>query len=416
MKSNNKFQYIFALLFPFWAMIASIKYFKSPSAKNLFWYGCTFMGYVFIFNPIGGSGADCTRIAANLIEMHNNPVNFETVSGYFYNEENSLDIYQTLVTFLLSFFTGNSHYLFLIFAIIFGYFYSRNIWMTLNYSKTDNHLWYIWIAIIMFLLICPIWEINGGRMWVALQVFMYGLFSFYLKNDKKKIIWCFLSVLFHFSFLFPLTIFILFQFLPKKNLTLYFVFYFVAITFTEINIQSFKDTLIEVLPTQLSSKADSYMNEDSVQAVNERNASYSLYLKIASKMSRYFMLILIAFFWINLKKIFLIQTHRKLLCLFLFFAAIFEVLTVIPSMGRFLVITNLIFYSLLLLLLVDDTISNGALQTTTKYISFLLILPILLSIRIGFEYYGVSLIYSNFIGSFYFEDRQPMIDLVKSFF
>ena len=288
--------------------------------------------------------------------------------------------------------------------------------MTLNYSKTDNHLWYIWIAIIMFLLICPIWEINGGRMWVALQVFMYGLFSFYLKNDKKKIIWCFLSVLFHFSFLFPLTIFILFQFLPKKNLTLYFVFYFVAITFTEINIQSFKDTLIEVLPTQLSSKADSYMNEDSVQAVNERNASYSLYLKIASKMSRYFMLILIAFFWINLKKIFLIQTHRKLLCLFLFFAAIFEVLTVIPSMGRFLVITNLIFYSLLLLLLVYDTISNGALQTTTKYISFLLILPILLSIRIGFEYYGVSLIYSNFIGSFYFEDRQPMIDLVKSFF
>ena len=410
---------IFAIILPFWTLIASIKFFKSPTAKNWFWYACAFMGYIFIFNPIGSTGsetdADSSRIAQSLQEMHSNPMNFETVSTYFYSEEGSLDIYQELIVFILSRFTANAHYLFLIFAIIFGYFYSRNIWIITSYTNSDKQSWYIWIVLIMFFLINPIWQINGGRMWIALHVFMYGLFSFYLNNDKKKIIWCFLSVLIHFSFLLPLVLILIYQFLPKKSLTIYFILYFVAISMAEIKIQPLKEALITFLPAQLSSKAESYMNEDSVQAAIDRNASYSLYLIMASKMARYFILIFIAYFWVNFKKLFQVQLYQNLLALFLFLATIFEVLSVIPSMGRFLLITNMIFYSLLLLLLFDKKLTEDAIKVPTKYLSLLLILPVLLSIRLGLEYYGATLFYGNFFSSTFIEDRKPLIGFLKSF-
>jgi hypothetical protein len=414
-KPKNTSIYLFALLFPFWTMIASIKYFKSSFARNLFWFACAFMGYIFVFNPITQSEADSTRIADSLITMHNNPVNFKTIVEYFINNENAFDIYQTLVTFVLSLFTGNSHYLFLVFAIVFGYFYSRNIWMVFNYIKTDNLPWYIWLLLVTLLLICPIWYINGGRMWVALHVFIYGLFSYYLRNDFKKLMWCALSVLFHFSFVIPLLIFIIYLIIPKKNLTFFFILFFISISISEINIQSFREKIVDILPTKLSIKADSYLNDDSVETVKYRNANYSQYLKITDGMSKYFMFILVGYFWINQKKLFQEKLFQNLLTLFLFYASIFEILSVIPSMGRFLTVSNLIFYTLLLLLLCNKTLYSEF-QMVTKYLSILLILPILLSIRIGFEYYGVSLFYSNFISSYFFEDRQPLINLVKSLF
>ena len=92
---------VFAFIFPFWSMIASIKYFKSPVSRNLFWFGCAFMGFVFVFNPIRGSGSDGVRYAAQLVEMHNAQLNFDVFSQFLYSQGGELDIYQGLVTFIV---------------------------------------------------------------------------------------------------------------------------------------------------------------------------------------------------------------------------------------------------------------------------------------------------------------------------
>ncbi len=397
-------------------MIASVKFFKSLSARNLFWYGCAFMGFVFIYNPIGGTSADSSSIAQGLTDMHINPVNFEKVSSYFFTEEGSLDIYQELIVFIVSVFTGNAHVLFLVFSIIYGFFYSRNLWIVLDIFEEKNVPWWIWIVIIMFILLNPIWDINGGRMWVALHVFLYGILNFYMKDDKIKIIWSLISVFIHFSFIFPVVLFIIYQFLHKKNLTIFFILYFVAITFSEINIQSLKDSLIEILPSQLSRKTESYMDEDHVQNVIEYYDNFSLYLIIAEKMAKYFILIILLFFWVNLKKIFQDEISRHLLSLFLFFAAIFEMFSVIPSFGRFLVLSNMIFYTLLLVLLFNKNKANIDLRNIVKYLSPLLVLPILLSLRIGCNYYGLSLFWGNFISAIFIDDKANLIDLIKKIF
>ncbi len=408
--------YLFALALPFLSLLTSVRFFKSPSARNLFWYGCIFMGYIHIFNPIGGTANDGVRYAEALVTMHIEPVDIETLSGYFYSEDGHLDIYQPLVTFLLSLFTGNPHILFMVFATVFGFFYSRNIWMALHYSEKDKIGWWVWVILIMLMLIRPIWEINGVRMYTALQVFMYGVFSFYLMNDKKKLIWSFLSVFIHFSFIFPVALLVIFFFLPKKNLTIYFVFYFLAVIFNEIDIQSLKDGLVDILPARLSEKAVDYMNEDYLEVIKERNATYSLYLKIADKMFRYFSFLAIFFLWLKKQSFLENKTYRNLLVLTMFTGAVFEILSGIPSMIRFLDIPNLIFYTLLFLLLSDKQFAEHKIHKMVKITSVALILPILLRIRIGLEFYGISLLCGNFVSASIINDNIPLISFVKSLF
>ncbi len=415
-KTKNIYLYLFALIFPFWAWIASIRFFKSPSAMNLFWYGCAFMGFVFIFNPIGGSTSDSSRIANELIVMHNNPIDFNTVSSYFYSQDGNLDIYQSLLCFITSIFTNNPHILFFNHALIFGFFYSRNIWIIFKFSENSKIDFSIWIVIIMTILINPIWEINGGRMWLALHVFMYGLFSFFLSNNKMKAIWCFLSIFIHFSFIIPLMLFFISLFVPKRNLTFYFVLYLVASSIKEIDFKWLNEFLMNNVPDLLSRKVESYMSEEYKETLNDVKQYLSSYLFVTAKMAKAFVILVLIFIWKCKNELLREERYRQLLFLFLFFGSIFEILSSIQSMGRFLKIPNMIFYSLLLLMLFDNSLQLHSIQKLIKYLIILLFLPILLAIRIGFYYYGTSLFWSNFIASFFIEDRTPLINYVKQLF
>lgn len=414
--SPNIFRYGFAFLFPFWSAIASLKFFKSPSARNLFWYGCVFMGFIHIFNPIGGSQSDGVRYAEALVNIDTQRIDANVIKSYFYSQDGSLDIYQPLVTLFVSAFTKDPHFLFLIFAIVFGFFYSRNIWIVLNLSKKETLSWWVWIVLIMMLLVNPIWEINGVRMWTALHVFVYGVLSFYINNDKKKLLWSFASIFIHFSFVFPLILILIFQFLPKNKLTIFFVVYFITAAFNEINLQSLNDSLTNILPSQLSSRTNSYLNEDYLMTVNETNASYSQYLIIAKYLSKYFILTMVVYFWINKNSLFTNKFYQELLALFLFMSAAFQLVSVIPSMGRFFRVTDIIFYALLFLLLIDQHINNLEFNTFVKYLSLMLVLPILLTIRLGFEFYGTSLFWGNFVSAYFLDDRMPAITYIKSMF
>lgn len=406
-------KFVFAFFFPFWTWILSIIKFDSPNAKNWFWYGCAFMGFVFIFYPVGGSGNDSTRIAYQLEYFHNNSRNFDAVVAVLYNEENSLDVYQSLITYLVSIFTGNPHYLFLVFALIFGFFYSRNVFMILGFSNTSKLKWWIWIVVIMYILILPIWEINGVRMWTAMHVFTYGVFSFLFRNDTKKIYWSIVSVFIHFSFIIPVFILLIYMILPKQKLGFYFVIYSVSVFFSELDIQSLKDSIIDFLPHQLGVKVGEYMNEEYVEVVAENNASMAKYIHISRLLSKYFMLLVIVFLWIKNRTFFVSEEYKKILVFYLVFGTVFEFLSAIPSFGRFLILCNLSFFALLLFLLFRFPIDNK-LNTLIKYVSIMLILPILFRLRIGTDYYGFSLLWGNFLSAVLIDDNVPLIDFVKS--
>lgn len=381
-------------------MILSVVKFDSKNAKNLFWFGCAFMGYIFIFNPVSGSGADGVRVAQGLVDMSIQKTGVNDLIKNLYVEDGTVDIYQTLTTYLVSRFTSNPHYLFLILAIVFGFFYSRNVWRVLNYITSNKNETYIWLFIVMLILLNPIWNINGGRMWVALHVFIYGLFGYFFDGKPTKLVWAVVSVFIHFSFLFPLLLLMILAFLPKRNTEIYFLFFIISTVINDINIITLKNTIEGYLPGFLTYKVDAYMNEDLVSSISDGYKDWSTYLYVSKYMNIAFKYILLLVFWLNRNIIIENSVSKNILYTYLFFGGCINILSGIPSMGRFVTLEDFIMFSLLLFCIGKVSISAQT-KDVLKYSSLLLILPILLALRIGSIYYGHSLFWENFVGAIF---------------
>jgi len=216
------------LVWPFALLMTSLKNFYAPGAKKGFILFCLYFGFVFVISKDLG-GADSARYAQMLRELHQNPPSFSSLWASLYSyEANLLDIYQPLLTWLVSLFTDNAQVLFALFAMVFGWFYANNIWIILRRSQS-KFSYTLMLLILVFSLIIPIWYINGVRMWTAAQIYIYGVLVYFIEHKKYGLWWASGSLLVHFSFLFPLLLLLLFVVLPKR-LPIFLVF-FIATSF-----------------------------------------------------------------------------------------------------------------------------------------------------------------------------------------
>ena len=190
-KNNKSSAIALTFLFPFAGLVYSLANWREKWAKNVFWLACVYLGAVFIFLPEGmgmGEGTDSARYAMDLLNMHGDSSGLLSVLAKYQLEQDMMDFYQPILTYLVSRVTDNAHVLFAVFAAVFGFFYSRNVWYILD--KLPNSKQGIFIVLtILFFLICPITQINGVRMWTALHVYVYALMPYMLDRDKSKL-WC----------------------------------------------------------------------------------------------------------------------------------------------------------------------------------------------------------------------------------
>ena len=298
--------YITTLLFPFIGLCTSLYNWTKRYSKNVFWIFCAFSGLVFIYKPDIhiGIGNDSERYADVLTFMHNNIHSFSAFKDTLYQGD-SIDIYQPLITYLVSLYTDNAHWLFFIFALIYGYFYSRNIWFVLERLPVKFNRLY-WILIAYFILLCPIWNINGVRMWTALQVFVYGALPYLMNNDRRKLIWCFICPFIHFSFVMPLIVLVVHRFLPlKKSMGAYFVFFVITIFFNTVDIAAIRN-IVEQIPFLESRQ--SYLSDAYIEKVTE--TTYSAYVNVALFLQKWCSYILIFLTYIYYKSSRQIQTEE----------------------------------------------------------------------------------------------------------
>jgi len=71
----------------------------------------------------------------------------------------------------------------------------------------------------------------------------------------------------------------------------------------------------------------------------------------------------------------------------------------------------ILFYTFYL----QSTYKEKVISVVFKFIPIILLLPIIVALRFGCEFYGISF-FSNPIVSLFIEDNQPIIQLIKSFF
>jgi len=360
-----------------------------------------------------GVGADSVRYAMALERMYNSSLTWDTLKDTFYGGGNAgTDIYQPIITFLVSRFTGNAHILFCVFAVVFGFFYSRNIWYVL--SKCPQKFGFqLGVFFVSLALLTPIWQINGVRMWTALQVFMYGFLPYILDNDKSKIWWSYCAFLFHFSFLILIALLLIYQFTPHKRLP-YLILFILTFFVGELDAAIVREKLLGLGLTAFDAKIITYTADHVVESMKEGVDSYSWHVILSQNMSKYIYQGFIVISYLALRKVNISKQRilNDLFCAAALFYSFSNIVASIPSGGRFVLPAQML--SIITAIMIFPLLTNGNIRSLYTLAAWGLIYPIIFSIRAGMDFWGISLLITNPVTCWFFEDNTPIIEFIKS--
>lgn len=280
---------IASFILPFLGLVMSLFFYKRKWSKHLFVLFCTYFGYTFIIpsSKLLDSPYDSEFYATVLVDYYNTQISFNIfLNGLFTIETSQTDLYQPFVTWFVSRFTDNYNVLFAIFGLIFGLFYSRILWFILdrlNYKITGFAL----TLLLMIMLINPIWNINGVRMWTAMEVYIYGVILFFFQNKKKGMLFMFLSILFHLSFLIPFVFFLLFWLIPNGKRTVLFYLYLGTLFITNLPI-SFLNEISLFFPDFIGNRMAAYTNAAYALTVKENLEKHKFFYQASSFLIKIF--------------------------------------------------------------------------------------------------------------------------------
>lgn len=421
-RRNKTTAFFLTLIFPFGGLIYTLCHWREKWAKNTFWLACIYLGAVLVYWPEGmalGEGADGGRYVLYLMDMYGSNISLWDIVGRYQIDQRTMDLYQPLLTYLVSRFSNNGHVLFAAFAIVFGFFYSRNIWYILeklNKKKLGN----LFILVTLYFLVCPITHINGVRMWTALHVFVYAMMPYLLERDRSKIWWVLLTPLIHFSFLyvavFALVFFVLpYRFKTSGGLLLYiaFAFFIVTLFVNTLNLDTVGGMLEEYSPETYEDRIEGYVNQNYADVRAEAAAVRNWYVVASGTIIHWAYSILLIALLPCLKRNY--RNDTRLTCLYVFtllLCGFANIMALIPSGGRFQLLSQM--FTVPLLLLVVMNISKG--DTFRKLLNialFPLLVPFFFQIRQLFDFFSITLVLGNFITVFFWENNVPLISFVK---
>lgn len=397
---KNAFFYF--ILFPFLGFVNALRNYRSSWAKP------TMIAFVAFFgmSMVKSDASDSTRYVQNLELMYNSDKDFDTIQASFYNQDDGqVDIYVAISTFIFSLFTDNGNLLFMFFGLVFGYFYANNIWLVLNQSKGKLH-WEQYLVIAAFSLVIGFWNINGVRMWTAAHIFFYGGFLYLFHDKKKGLAIASTSFLFHFSFVLPVVLLLAYS-LVKINYRFLYIFYIASFFVSELNIDFIKTSLESNMPDFLLPKVKTYFNEDYLEGYEEVIVSANWYILYYKKILTYFTVLFISVVFFKTNPT---AQIKKLLGFSFLFLSVANILSLLPSGGRFLNVAFL-FSSAAIFIILSNT-KDVIVKRSLRVFSPLLILFCIISIRLSLDYFNITTL-TNPVIVMLTDINEPLINLIK---
>jgi hypothetical protein len=406
-KINFKQVAIFLFL-PVLGLINSFRFREEKWAKNIFWLFCIYYGYTFI---ISNEGVDAFRYSEWFISLRSldfTLANF--ISTLYTKETNYIDILQPLISFILSRFTSNPHWLFATFALIFGFFYSRNIWYFFKQVKITSSFTIV-VFSIAFILLIPIWQINGFRFWTAAQIYLFGTLPYLVEKEKKRIFMAALSVFVHFSFIAPVLILFIYVFAGNRK-NIYFILFIMTLFINELNLSLFKQQ-IAILPEIFQRKSDVYLINNAISQQQAGLSSTNWYIKYYDAILKwiiYSFLILFFFRKMRFSKIDFPSENIFSFSLLLF--AFINIVNLMPQGLRFNAVGNML--GLFLMSYSAFSVGDHNIDKILKviYVPFILVI-IIVSVRRGLDYTGINTILGNPFLTPFINSDIPLIQLIK---
>lgn len=397
--SNKAHWYLFLVL-PFVSAVLAIRNFRAPWSKNIMWAFVVFYGLTFGMAKeisTGDETADIERYTQELRDLYQINLSYGEITK-LYEDNKDFDILRLTLAICISRFTDSQQILTGVYGLIFGFFFSRNIWFVLERLKGKLKPAVILLLTVYFF-VDPFWGINGFRFNTAIHVYIYGVLIFIFGGNKKGILLSGLSIFVHFSFLLPVGILILYYVLGNRTL-FYFIFFMLSIFYSGVNVSNVNEIVKENAPETLAERTATYREEESVELFRadptyRDRIKVNWYVSLYSKGLQWTLMIFLMIFFLKITLKDLTSTGLNgSFCFALLFFGFANIMSSFPSGGRFLnvaalsVLPHLIFY-------IQNQVDEKFINNKVIIASPFLLLFIIVSMRIGFYSISVNTIIGN---------------------
>lgn len=333
-KSQTGNYIILFLIYPLAALVRGFKNYRSKVFLNLVWAFVAFHGFTLVVNE----GFDATRYAEELRFINAAEPSWNNFLATLLTSDN-VDIIQPILTYVVALFTANERILFLCFGVIFGYFYSRNIGYLI---KNAVHKKSNFFLIIVFALTIPFWDINGFRMWTAAHIFFFAAVR--IIDDKiniKNLALLALAPAMHFSFVLPVAVLVAFKILGNRPL-LYYISFLLTFLISEIDLGVVREIVTVYTPEFLNDRVKAYTHDKQMENIGEKAQDVAFYIRYQGIAFKVAMILLLTYLVILKKTLKHISKKAyNYLSFSLFFFSIANLMSLIPSGGRYLSIAYL---------------------------------------------------------------------------
>jgi len=302
--------------------------------------------------------------------------------------------------------------LFAVFGLIFGFFYSRNIWYLIDRAGGQIKKINL-INILVFSVLVGFWQINGFRFWTATHMFFFGAMPFLLERKKKYLWVAVLAIFMHFTYLIPLGILFVYTVAGNK-LNLFFYFFIATLFLSSLNLNSLNEVIKNHVPDIFHSRVDSYVNDNADEGLKDAAANLNWYAYIYANLLKWVASIFLIVLYLKTRVY--IQSNKPLLNLFsfsLFFFGFANVFSLIPSGSRFITLAEMFSLALAFWYLQNMPENKTLIKTVQLSIPALLLFSIV-TIRTAFDTIGVATVIGNPISASFFVNDKALIKFIKN--
>jgi hypothetical protein len=413
LKNKDKNANLLFLIWPLLSVYTAIVNYRANWAKNAIWLFVIYFGFSMTILEF----SDGERYRDRFLQLTTEDIN---VSNYFERVlSESPDFIEPFITYYLSRITGDYRILFAVFGLIFGYFYSRNIWLLINSSVGIIKQFSI-VLIITLALIMPFWTIVGFRFNTAFHIFLFGLLNYYIHNKKSYLLFIIISPLLHFSFIIPSIILLIIEILGYKYYKIYFYLFLLSFFVEQLNVSILSDGA-SFLPEVFSKRVNDYTSEEYVESVGKYQSitrdDVNLYVVLYRRALSFTIIVLFSI--VYFKSLDLIKKNKllsKLFCFTLFFYSFSNFISSVPSAGRFFMISQVTAISFLLLFFQNNKEIYLKNLKHIKWASPLLIFFCIISFWEGLSYINFLTIVGNPILAIFIESNIAIADIIKGKF
>lgn len=401
---------IIFFIWPLLSLILAFKDYRSNWGKNILWAFVAFYGLAFAIGT-QSENSDIVRYVDEVEYLHGMGMSLNDAVEY-YSESEEIDILRTFIAVTVSRFTDNQMVLTLIYGIIFGFFYSRNVWYVLQRLQGNMRLLTV-LLFACFFLVIPMWNITTFRMWTAAHIFIYGVMPYLFEGKRRGVLIATLAILVHFSFIMPLMVLYAYM-IAGNRVVLYFIFFIATLFVSEINLEVFNDFVESYAPEVIQERTSGYRNENYVESYREGGTSNVVwYAAWYARALKWAVMGFLIFLFIRGRQFF--AHHENWLRMFSFILLFYgaaNLLSSLPSGARFVSIANVL--ALALIILYIQNIEGQQMRDKAFIFSApLLLLFLIVSVRMALYSLSATAILGNpVIAVFFNEDQISLNDVL----